>query len=602
MILADAERLTTVRADGEPLFTDVSVTVASGDRLGVVGINGSGKSTLLRALAGRAPAERGTLRLGRDATVTVLDQQAPLPPGTVQEALGDGWEAAAVADRLGLTPVLDRDVATLSGGQAKRTALARALLALGGDAGEGADHDLLLLDEPTNHLDIDGIEWMEERLARFRGGLVLVTHDRHLLDRLTTKVLELDRGQAFVHVPQGATAGSGYAAYLEGRAVREERAAQAEQTRRNLARTELAWLRRGAPARTSKPKARIDAAKAIVDGRAQAAARSGSLDLGGLGATRLGSKVVDLQGVGHRWHEGAPWLFRGVDLAVEPGDRIGVVGPNGLGKSTLLDVIAGRLTPAEGAVDTGSTVRLGYLDQRGRDLPLTARVRDVVAGPTRAADWQTDALLDRFWFDDAARWAPVGRLSGGERRRLQLVLVLSEQPNVLLLDEPTNDLDLDTLRAIEDFLEGWAGALVVVSHDRAFLERTVEHVVSIEPGGRAGLVPGGFGGWMGRRRDQRPAVPAGSTGSGSGAVPGGSGRPLRARTGRSPSTLQRLLREAERDLGRATERRDALVGDLTGTTDHQRLADLGARLTEAEQAVQAAEERWLALAEEMESS
>ncbi|HEY8545875.1 MAG TPA: ABC-F family ATP-binding cassette domain-containing protein, partial [Acidimicrobiales bacterium] len=479
MILVDAEGLVATRP-GKPLFDGVSVTVASGDRLAVVGLNGCGKSTLLGCLAGTVTPEAGTVRRGRGARVVVLDQAATLPPGTVRQAAGDGWEAEAVLDRLGMGGLLDADVTALSGGQAKRVALARALV----EVGESTESDLLILDEPTNHLDIDAIAWLEDRLAGFKGGLVLVTHDRHVLDRLTTRILELDRGTGYVHE-------GGYASYLAARADRAAREAEAEHKRRNLARAELAWLRRGAPARTRKPKADVARATAIVEGGPPPSARPEDLPLDQLTRTpRLGNTVVELHGVGDGY--GDHLLFSGLDLALDPRARLGVVGHNGSGKSTLLDVVAGRRRPVQGRVVHGSTVRIGYYDQRGAQLPLEQRVREVVAGPTRQPDWTDAALLERFWFESDTQWAPVGLLSGGERRRLQLVLVLRQAPNVLLLDEPTNDLDLDTLRALEDTLESWPGALVVVSHDRAFLERTVEDVIVLDGHGHAGRIPGGY--------------------------------------------------------------------------------------------------------------
>jgi ABC transport system ATP-binding/permease protein len=281
VILVDAQGVTMSRP-GKPLFTDLSVTVASGDRLAVVGINGSGKSTLLGVLAGSVEPEAGVVRRGRGARVVTLDQMAVLPDGVVRAAVGGGWEGEAVLDRLGIADLVDTDVRRLSGGQAKRVALARALVALG----DGTDADLLVLDEPTNHLDLDSIVWLEERLAAFSGGLVLVTHDRHLLDRVTTRILELDRGAGHVH-------DGGYASYLDARAERAEREASTERKRRNLARAELAWLRRGAPARTRKPKADVAAARAVVDRRAPAPARADDLPLADLvHMPRLGDTVV----------------------------------------------------------------------------------------------------------------------------------------------------------------------------------------------------------------------------------------------------------------------------------------------------------------------
>ncbi|MGH8975429.1 MAG: ABC-F family ATP-binding cassette domain-containing protein, partial [Acidimicrobiia bacterium] len=481
----------------------------------------------------------------------------------------------------------------LSGGQSKRTALARLLV---------EEVDLLVLDEPTNHLDVDAIAWLEERLARFRGGLVAVTHDRHVLDRVTTRMVELDRGRAYVH-------DTGYAGYLAARSERAEREASAEAVRRNLARAELAWLRRGAPARTRKPKARIAAATAIVEGRPAAPDRAGELELSaagqGVSTPRLGNKVVQLEAVGHRF-DSAPWLFRGLDLDLDPGGRLGVVGPNGSGKSTLLDVLAGRRAPAEGAVAVGPTVRLGYFDQRGAELDLSQRVRAAVAGKAGQPTWEQVRLMERFWFDTDAQWAPIGTLAGGERRRLQLLLVLTALPNVLLLDEPTNDLDLDTLRALEDHLESWPGSLVVVSHDRAFLERTVDDVIVLDGRGNAGRPPGGYAAYEDARRTAGvrdttpPAAPAGPRRAGAGRSPSPSVEAPAPRKPRSPSTLRRLLDQAERELAAATDERSRLQAELAAATgDHVALAEVAHALAAAETRLAEAEERWLALAEEL---
>ncbi|NNE96815.1 MAG: ABC-F family ATP-binding cassette domain-containing protein, partial [Acidimicrobiales bacterium] len=332
-----------------PLFADVSLTISTGDRLGVVGINGTGKSTLLRVLAGTVVPESGTVRRGRDLEIAVLDQDAPLPPGTVLDAVtatgAEMWECEATLSRLGMGDFFDASTDALSGGEKKRVSLAAALV---------QPSNLLILDEPTNHLDIDGIEWLENRLDAYRGGLVLVTHDRHVLDRLTTHMLELDRGSSYFH-------SGGYASYLAQKAERAASADAAETVRRNLARTELAWLRRGAPARTSKPKHRIASAKALLDARPQGPARPAELHMD-FPTPRLGDIVIELDQVVGAAPDGRA-LFGPVDLTLDPRERLAVRGPNGAGKSTLLNILARRQDPAAGSLRWGATVELGYYSQ-----------------------------------------------------------------------------------------------------------------------------------------------------------------------------------------------------------------------------------------------
>ncbi len=563
-----------------PLFSDVSVTVSRGDRLGVVGINGTGKSTLLSVIAGTRRPETGEVRRGRGVTVASLDQVTRLDGGTVRDAVGAGWRGEAALDRLGLGSLLDRGLDELSGGQEKRVALARALV---------AEADLLVLDEPTNHLDVDAIEWLERELASFKGGLVLVTHDRWVLDRVTTRILELDQGRAFAH-------DGGYPGYLRGRAGRELRAAAAEATRRNLARHELEWLRRGAKARTRKSRARIDRAEALLAGGPEPDARDGDLDFGALhGATpRLGDQVVELHDVTVGFVDQPP-LITGLDLLLGRRERLGVAGVNGSGKSTLLEVICGRREPLAGRRVVGPTAEIALHDQRGRDLPEDARVRNLVAGEGAEPDWWDLSLLERFWFDTDAQHAPVELLSGGERRRLQLVLTLASRPNVLLLDEPTNDLDLDTLRALEEFLEDWPGALVVVSHDRAFLDRTVDDVLVIDEG-RAGRWPGGYPGWLERRRRDIGGGARGPVPS----EPTGADRRAKATT-RSASTIRHELRQVEEELAAHQVRRDELSAELTRVgDDHEHLARVGEDLARCEEELATVEDRWLELSEELE--
>ncbi|MCP3934078.1 MAG: ABC-F family ATP-binding cassette domain-containing protein [Actinomycetia bacterium] len=574
MILVDVDAVTVTRPE-RPLFDGVSVTIDSGDRLGVLGINGAGKSTLLRVMVGATEPESGQVRRARDLRMAILDQRPDLGTGTVRDAVGSGWEVESVLDRLGVSGLLDRRVAELSGGQAKRVALAAALV---------SDVDLLVLDEPTNHLDIEAIEWLENRLARFGGGLVVVTHDRQLLDRLCNRVLSLDRARW--HLTEG-----GYKAHLDAEAEREAKAARDEQSRRILARQELAWLQRGARARRRKPKSRIAEARAVIDGGPKARSdRLTPLGLDSFGSTRLGSKVIDLEGVSFAYPDGDP-LFSGLDHSLAPGGRLGIVGANGGGKSTLLDVMARRLEPTSGTVEWGTTVRLGYFDQLGRDLDPDQRVREAVVGDDGKLTVAQQQLFERFWFDNDAQQARIGSLSGGERRRLELLLVLGEGPNVLFLDEPTNDLDLDTLRSLEGFLDDWPGSLAVVSHDRVFLERTVEHVVQV---GGGAVVPLGSGEvvWKGvvdalageNRRAGKSAQRAKTKG---------------ATKRRTPSTLRRLISQVEEEMSELEAQRDRLDGDLSVVSDHVAAAKVAEAMSETVSALASTEERWLDLSTEL---
>ena len=606
MILIDAQGLKASRPN-RPLFDDISLTVSDGDRIGVVGLNGCGKSTLLRILSGDYSPDSGVVRYGRGARIGILAQQPVLPKGTVRDAVGEDWRGEAMLDRLGMSGLIDSQTNELSGGQQKRVALAALLV---------SEWDALILDEPTNHLDLDAIAYLEEWLANYRGGLVLVTHDRHVLDRVTTKVLEIDRGHAYLHMPAQRNAGSGYAAYLTARIEREEQAATAEQRRRNLARTELAWLRRGAPARTTKPKARIAAATELVNRRPEAAARAGEIGLS-LGNQRLGSKGVELHGVGFSWPGAKPGTAAKTDSGVdtsalvlnpfdhelEPGDRLGIVGPNGAGKSTLLDLISGRLKPTHGHLDIGSTVKIGYYDQLGRELNVNQRVREAVAGDKGQPSIEDNQLMRQFWFDGDTQYAPISTLSGGERRRLQLLLTLIEQPNVLLLDEPTNDLDLDTLRALEDYLDEWPGIVVVVSHDRIFLDRTVINVLALDGVGGAAVVRGGVAGWLKQRNsaptEQMTPAQRGKLIS----TPSVAAYELKQKpqSSKSPSTLRRLVTQAETALTKATAELAKLTGEMaTVASDHVKLAKVSAELAKAQAKVKSAEETWLALAAEAE--
>jgi len=479
-ILVDLQEVTLEGSD-RTLLESLSLTISSGDRIGVVGINGVGKTTLLRIIAGSLIPDSGTIRRGRDVRVGLLEQIPRLPSGTVRETLGVGWEIDAALDRLGMLGEVDVETRSLSGGQLKRVALAQVF---------GEELDVLILDEPTNHLDLNAIQWLENEITSFRGAVVLVSHDRFLLDQVTTRMVEIDRGKTFIHA-------GGYSRLLEVQAEREEKAASAEQVRRNLARTELAWLRRGVKARATKPQARLDAAKRLLVSRPQGAARVGTLDLA-TEVPRLGTTVIKAHQISFSYEEDDP-ILHDVTLDLGPGERVGIVGPNGAGKSTLIDLLAHRLTPAKGTVKRGPTVVASYLEQSGGGFDLEATVQKLVAGPRGVPGSPADvALMKRFWFTGALPMTKAKELSGGERRRLQLLLVLSLRPNVLFLDEPTNDLDLETIRLVEEFLSQWSGTLVVVSHDRTFLSRTTDRLIEVRSDGTIVEVPGGIDAWIER--------------------------------------------------------------------------------------------------------
>ena len=573
-VLVDLQRV-NVKEPDRFLIKELSLTISDGDRLGVVGLNGTGKSTLLRVIGGRLRPDDGVIHRSRAARIGFLDQRPTLGHGSVRSILGEGWEIASLLDRLGATALLDRDVTSLSGGQAKRVALAKALT---------SPSELLILDEPTNHLDLAGVAWLERWLASYAGGLVIVSHDRHLLDRLTTRMLELDRGTGYLYE-------DGYSSYLEAKAEREELIQSAEATRRNLARGELAWLRRGAKARSRKPRARTEAAKMLLGQPAPDQARATELELH-VTMPRLGGTVIEFSNVSHGFADGQN-VIKDVDLLIGPGDRLGILGANGSGKSTILNLITGRELPRSGRMKIGKTVRIGYYDQHGTTLDLGARVQDVVAGPHRQPGSLEDvALMKRFWFTGNLPYAKVADLSGGERRRLQLLEVLATQPNVLLLDEPTNDLDLDTLRVLEDFLEDWPGTLIVVSHDRVFLERTIDMALAIGADGRLGLVPGGVDGLVSSQIEPAPTARR---------SPDANTANLSVKIGEEVA-LGRRLRELEKRVARLNQRQDELNVSLVASSDRSELIRLGGELKTVRTELAQAEDRWFELAERLEGS
>ncbi|MFN9692943.1 MAG: ABC-F family ATP-binding cassette domain-containing protein [Synechococcaceae cyanobacterium] len=663
------------------LFEDLSLHIGERERLGLIGPNGAGKSTLLRLLAGVEPPGAGERRVHPQARIVLVSQEPRLDPErTVLEQVFEGSgekltllrrytevsEALALAHASGqddgpllgelasLTARMDqsqawdleqqvrevlqrlgigdgqRRVAELSGGYRKRLALAAALV---------ADPDVLLLDEPTNHLDADGVEWLQGWLERFAGAVVLVTHDRYLLDRVTRRIVAVDRGEARRY-------DGNYAAYLEHRAEEDAAEVAAEARLRNTLRRELAWLRRGPKARSTKQKARLQRIAALRE--LEPRQGRGAVNLAS-GSRRLGKRVISAEELSIRaggQGEGS-LLLEGFSHDFGPEDRVGIIGPNGVGKSSLLEGIAGRLMPAAGSLELGATVRLAYFDQHSdvlqeREGALAGRkvieVVQEVANRVQVDGVELSAsqLLERFLFPPAQQHQPVARLSGGERRRLHLCRLLIDAPNVLLLDEPTNDLDVHTLSVLEEFLDDFRGCVVVVSHDRWFLDRTVDRLFSFE-NGRLRRFEGNYSAYLEARQGQQQggggAPPPGSgvaKGAGTAAaaakgrtagaasaagaataapLPGAAGSSDTMDSAAGPASAvaaprrrsfreNRELEAIERDLPSWEQRREALEALLAqpggAYTD---LESLSAELAALVERIAAAEERWLLLSE-----
>ena len=590
--LVNLEAVTAhVPGDASRVLLDaVSLGVARGDRIGVVGLNGGGKTTLLNILTGlRAPDGGRVSRLG-GLHLAHLAQTDTLPPGArVRDVVLAAWHGSAehewaadpkvrdVLDGLGISD-LDRSVQGLSGGEKRRVALAAALV---------GDPDLVVLDEPTNHLDVEGITWLAGHLLERRCAVVVVTHDRWFLDVVCTRTWEVAAGGVQSYL-------GGYADWVFARAERARQADAAEARRRNLARKELAWLRRGPPARTSKPRFRIEAAEALI---ADVPPPRDSVELLRFATNRLGRTVLELEDA-TATVAGRVLLDR-VTWRVGPGDRIGVVGVNGSGKTTLLRTLAGERPLDGGRLVTGTTVALAQLNQELVDLPEELRVLEAteqVAKFVRLGRLELTAssVLERLGFPAARQWTPVRQLSGGERRRLQLTRLLMAEPNVLLLDEPTNDLDVDTLARLEDLLDGWAGTLVVVSHDRYLVERACDTVVALLGDGKITHLPGGIDEYLARR------AAAGAQVSGLTAAPVATpAPPARASAGAAEQrAAQKEATRLERRMSALADREKRLHEQLAAAaTDPTRLLELDAELKTVLAELADVEHQWLAAAE-----
>ena len=571
-----------------PLLDEVSLGIGAGERIGVVGRNGDGKTTLLRVLAGLEEPDVGRVSRNRGLHMGFLTQGDDLDTAwTVREAvLGDRadheWAAdpgtREVVEVLLAGVDLDRTIGGLSGGERRRCSLARLLL---------GDHDLVVLDEPTNHLDVEAVAWLARHLVRRTSALVVVTHDRWFLDEVAQSTWEVHDGVVDVY-------DGGYAAFVLAKAERQRQASASESRRQNLMRKELAWLRRGAPARTAKPKFRIDAATVLIEGEPPPRDR---YELQRFATQRLGKNVIDLEEID--LVRGSRTLLSGATWRLGPGDRVGLVGVNGAGKTSVLRLLAGEIEPTGGRVRTGRTVALEHLtqglddiDPEERVLPSVERVKRVVR--VAGGEITATSMLERFGFTGDRLTTRVGDLSGGERRRFQMLRLLLAEPNVLLLDEPTNDLDIETLNVLEDFLDGWPGTLVVVSHDRYFLERVCDSVWALLDDGVISMLPRGVDEYLERR------VAALSSPS---ARPGTDGRVS------APPTSSQELREArkavariDKQLARVTQREARLHAELVEhMADFEKLAALHAQLRDLAAEKGALEEEWLAAASVLDS-
>lgn len=610
-----------------PLFEDVTFGMQAGERLGIIGVNGSGKTSLLRIIAGLEAPDKGRVVVANNLHVAYLPQDPFLPAqATVLEAVfsgsspavrllrayeqasaalaqhpddphllaelnaltaqmddRNGWEAESAAQsilsELGLAEYKHLPVEVLSGGQRKRVAMAQVLV---------DRPDLLILDEPTNHIDTETITWLETYLARSTCALLLVTHDRYFLDRLVTRMLELDGGRATVYE-------GNYTQFLERKAEQLARTAAAEEARQNLLRKELAWLRRGARGRTTKQKAHVERVHALMEQSPDQVQSELAIDV--QSGRRLGKRVIELTGVTKQF--AGRTIIADLDLELRPGDRVGILGPNGQGKSTLLNLIAERLAPDTGTITRGATVHLAYYDQQSSDLDESRRVIDYIRDAAELVRDREGALvaasqmLERFRFTGEQQWSLIGTLSGGERRRLYLLRRLIEAPNVLLLDEPTNDLDLQTLTILEDYLDDFPGVVVVVSHDRYFLDRVAQRTLAFEGSGKVVEYPGGYSGYAARRAEGADREPARVQPRPKVAPP-----PVQAGPRRLSSKERRELEQLEQQISALEAQRDELGVALNAAGDqYVRYAELAEQLHALEATLEAHVTRWAELAE-----
>lgn len=513
MNILNAEKISKTYGE-KVLFDKVVLGVNKGDKIGVIGVNGTGKSTFLKIIAGIEEPDAGEIVSGRGVTVSYLAQAPQFNPGDTivgyvikDKNNASEAEAKTILTKLGITD-FDAAINTLSGGQRKRIALARTLV---------SPAEVLILDEPTNHLDSDMVIWLEEYIKKFKGELIMVTHDRYFLDNVTNRIVELDSGKLYGY-------DTNYSGFLELKTQREEMERATEAKRANILRRELEWIRRGCQARSTKQQARIDRYEDMKEASRQARAsfENKALEMNSV-STRLGKKTIELSDICKSF--GEKKVIDDFTYIFLRDDRIGIIGKNGCGKSTLMKIITGNLKPDSGSVEIGDTVRIGYFMQENEPLDEKMTVLEFVRSigeyvTTATGKATASQMCEKFLFGPKSQWTPISKLSGGEKRRLYLLSVLMSAPNVLILDEPTNDLDIETLEILEDYLDGFAGIVIVVSHDRYFLDRTVDRIFSFEGGGRLKQYEGGFSDYYEKKQAENGIASDGATQSVKEAVSG----------------------------------------------------------------------------------
>ena len=583
-MLLSAEHL-SINFGSRQLLDDVNFYLNEGDKVGVIGINGTGKSTFLKVLSGVTEPDGGTISRNPNVQISLLSQNPVIDEdATVLEQVFlhfpaefrelNEYEAKAMLNRLGITDFAQK-VGALSGGQRKRVALAAALI---------HPADVLILDEPTNHLDSEMVAWLEDWLRRFKGGLVMVTHDRYFLERVVNHITELSRGKLYHYE-------ANYSKYLELREQRTEMAEASERKRQSILRVEREWIMRGCRARTTKSKERIQRYEALLN---QDAPETDEAVQMAAASSRLGKKIIELRDVSKAF-DGRPIVSR-FSYNLLRSDRIGIVGRNGAGKSTLLHLIAGELTPDSGTVDIGATVKIGHFSQEGRELDLSQRVYDFIHDiadevKTDEGTFSANQMMERFLFPGDLQSVPIGRLSGGERRRLYLLSVLMEAPNVLLLDEPTNDLDVTTLSILEDYLQGFPGPILAVSHDRFFLDKLAESIFEVRGDGEIHRFTGNWTDWQAKRREADAPAPKAEKPKPAAERPRERKLKFTFKEQREFETIDDELAQLEADMAACQAEQE------TCGSDYVKLQELQARQAELEAALEEKTERWVYLNE-----